>query len=896
MKKAPLLITVGIIVLAAAGYFVYEMYFHKQQLTPWDLVPENTVAVYEAGTCAECIEPVRNSSLWTIINKAAFYNKKRDSIQAILSFLTAPRAGSLASMHVTKKDDFDFVFYVPFKTLNERKLFEATMTQWEGKKTGKFSVREFNAIKIHEFSTKDCAFSWVLLDNVWVGSFTPFLVEDIIRVHTEGDGVSFRQKIADVYKMPKMKNDAGNLYVHLANLADWLAVFAPESSPEFIKYFGKAALLDVKAEEQNLVLNGFSLDDPTHQSILSVFTDQSPTSFSLKQFVSNRTVMLASYGISDGAQFGKRLMNSGQRSASVQDTLNQLTKSLHIPFNDLYSSINNEVGVCYVESGGQSLSKILLVETTDASKWTAVLNKLAEQFSTDTIFYEPFANYEIREIPLYQLPAKLFSPFTSGFDHSYYSVANNTVIIGDDLESLKNFLSDIDKEETWGKSVSQNKFLESTLLESNISLYVNTPRIWNILNGLVSEKWRTFIQENRAEITSAGMGAIQFSHLNQSFYTNISWMYKEPGATVASNTERTKTVVTGFNKKLSSSPIVVRSHVDKSDEVIVQDSAHQVHLVSAKGDVLWSKQLNGPIIGEVFQIDYFKNGKLQYYFVTAGTLHIIDRLGNYVAPFPVATEAKDIEFNSVIDYDHSMKYRFLVADKAGKLWMYDKEGKNLEGWNARNVEDGLFASPRHFRIKGKDYVIAIRKDGTVYLMNRRGESLKGFPLKLDARPSGDYYLEQGSTTENTFFVLVSRDGFRIKFNLQGKVHTRETLLKTSVEARFSLVNEQDEKSYVIVRQEPKGLVIFDKELKELIRNDYMGLNPTRVRFYDFGAGRLYYLVTDTTQDLTYIYDAQLNLITSPPLEAYGAVLRPLNSDKATVYFTYDRSLGIKSLF
>ena len=139
-------------------------------------------------------------------------------------------------------------------------------------------------------------------------------------------------------------------------------------------------------------------------------------------------------------------------------------------------------------------------------------------------------------------------------------------------------------------------------------------------------------------------------------------------------------LVTTFPTVLRGQPFVVRSHVDKSLEVLVQDSLNQIHLVSSNGSVLWSMQMDGPLIGELFQVDYYKNGKLQYLFATEGKLHIIDRLGNYVPPFPVTTQANDIEYLSLVDYDHSRNYRFLITDASGKIWMYDKQGTNLEGW------------------------------------------------------------------------------------------------------------------------------------------------------------------------------------------------------------------------
>ena len=149
--------------------------------------------------------------------------------------------------------------------------------------------------------------------------------------------------------------------------------------------------------------------------------------------------------------------------------------------------------------------------------------------------------------------------------------------------------------------------------------------------------------------------------------------------------------------------------------------------------------------------------------------------------------------------------------------------------------------PRHYRIRGKDYIIAIRDDGNVYLMNRRGELLKNFPLNLNARPSGDYYLETGSSRENTAFVLVSRDGFRIKFNLDGKVLTREALVKNTVDAHFSLVPEKDFKSYMILRQEAKQLTLFDEKLNTIVSSDFIG-RPTHTQYNDFGSGKVY--ITD----------------------------------------------------
>lgn len=895
MKKIPLLITAGILALCVGGYFIYEKLFVTRYLSPWDLVPENTVAVYEPGNCTTCIEPVTNSPVWEVIKKAAFYGGMQDSLRNLFSFLSTPKTGSLVSLHVTRKDDFDFVFYVPVVSETKKNIFDAIFEEWKEKNGKYFREREYNGIKIQELTFQKQVFSWVTLDNVWIGSFTPFLVEDVIRVFGKSEGSPFRNDLSGLYQLPHISKDAGNLYVHLPRLADWFSVFSPEvKQMEAINNFGKASLLDIKADDHFLVLNGFTMNAADITSTLSVFNDQTPTSYDLKQYVSNRTVLMATYGISDGAKFGERMSDYPLRK-SLEDTLKKINTSLKFKSGELYKVIDNEVGVCYLESGGRQLSKILIVESSQPEIWLDALNGLSEKLSVDTVFYEQYADYDIKEVPLFKFPEKILWPFVTGFEHCYYTFSGKYIIMGDDLEELKLFLDDIVKEDTWGKSVAQNKFLESALLESNMGLYVNTSLALNVLYGTVNQRWKQYLTENKRLLSSLGMGAIQFSNLNESFYTNVLWQFKEPDRGQL-RSKPVNSTLTSLNHGIMSPPYIVRSHVDKSDEVLLQDSSHQIYLVAQDGKVLWSLMVNGPIKGNVDQIDYFKNGKIQYLFATPGTVHIIDRLGNYIDGFPLEVTAKEIEYVSVIDYDHSKNYRFLIAERSGKLWMYDKNGINLDGWAPGSAGGSLLTYARHHRIRGRDYIVAIRKDGKVYAFNRRGELLKAFPLDLNARPAGEYFLESGNSLANTSFVVVSRDGFRIKFNLEGKIVSRETLIKTAIESQFSLITDKNRRSYVMVRRDNKRIDILDQQGKDFIANEFVGSNSVEVQYFDFGAGKVFYVITDFVQDLSFIYDAQGNLISYPPVESYAISLKPSESNQVLMYFTYGKSLAIKPLY
>ena len=894
MKKLPLFITLGIIVVTVGGYFLYDHLLKEKKIGPWDLVPVETILVYETGDCESCRDQLKSSSIVGIINEAAF-SSEQDSLQKITDFvLNQVGSGTLISLHVTRNDNFDFIFYSPANLTLEHQ-FNNTLEKLRGIKGVTFSQREYNGVQIFELSQKQRTFSWINIGNVWVSTFTPILIEDVIRMHN-ANGVSYRDRLGSVFQLPRVKNDGGNIYLSLRNFAEWFSLFINDPPSPLIQNFGQSALLDVKiSNDQNFVLNGFCVDSITHTNyILSAFKNQVPVPFGLKQFVSNRALMVASYGISNGSAFQKDLLSATKGNRAILDTLAQISKSLSVDLQEMVTTLSGEVGVVSLEGRGGRLSNILIINSVNGvDTWHNTFNALSEKVSMDTVFYEKYSDYEIRELPLYRFPEKLFYPLVSGFNTSYYTRLGNTFLISENLDGLKRYLDDIDREETWGKSVAQNQYLETTLLESNVSLFINTPRIWSNLENSLRPRWKKFVQNNRPLLRSLGMGAAQFSHLNDSYYTNVSWAYKSSAAARKAPVATNEKLITNFGSKLAKFA-VVRNHVDRTFETLVQDSAFNVSLVSPQGKVLWKIQTDGLIAGEVIQIDYYNNGKLQYFFTTPGLLHVVDRLGNYVKPFPVRIQEQDIEFVSLVDYDHSKKYRFFVAGRSGKIWMFDKDGTNLEGWQPKETSGSLFSPPRHYRIRGKDYIIAIQDDGKAYLMNRRGEVQKNFPLDLDARPAGDYYLETGSTRENTSFVLVSRDGFRIRFNLDGKVRSREPLVKNTVNAQFSLVPEKEAKSYMIMRQETKQYTLFDDKLNSVLVSDFIG-RPADTQYSDFGSGKIYITVTDHSQDLSFVYNGQGKLVTILPFESYAIALRPFDLDKAMVYTIFENSLTLQSL-
>src|SRR5690606_11986881 len=229
--------------LVAGGYFAYDRFLNKTLVSAWDLVPVETVLVYESSNCNECTASLKGIPISEIIQRAAFNSRNLDSLEIIRDFALSFQQPTLVSLHATQKENFDFVFYLPYNKdlqLQSELVFDKIYKSKGVKK----SIREFNGIQIQEVLYNKIIFSWIVIDNNWVGSFSPILIEDVIRTYTTKDK-TFKQSLSSVYQLPTIKKDGGNVYVHMENFATWFSLFTNEKPNSLIKQFGQSALLDL---------------------------------------------------------------------------------------------------------------------------------------------------------------------------------------------------------------------------------------------------------------------------------------------------------------------------------------------------------------------------------------------------------------------------------------------------------------------------------------------------------------------------------------------------------------------------------------------------------------------------------------------------------------------------
>ncbi len=420
---------------------------------------------------------------------------------------------------------------------------------------------------------------------------------------------------------------------------------------------GKSAFLDLKVGDKTANLTGFSfVDQPTQ--FLSNFRTSSGAEFDIANIIPIEASWFYHFSTKDPAALGTSLQQYYQ--ATAPDVLKyqaKLLKDADFDVNYTFNLMDEEIGLITMESAATGEHhQLLILEVNDMGEALKFFNSAGERHmltTGDTLYHEQYGNYEIRKLPVANFPYALLGNLARGFEDSYYLQYRNNLVFSNNLQQLKNFTISIENEGTWTKSLRISHFLDQTNKEASFSLFVNTPRAWNQLLSGLKPSWKDYLAEHQFSFKNLEFLAFQFSTVDDKFYTNLT-IY-QPNLPIRSIPERIKTLRSiTLPDFIKTKPWLVTNHNNKLKEVFVQDTANNVYLIGSDFSVIWDKSISAPIISDVRQIDYYKNGKLQYIFATKEAVHILDRTGAYLPEFPKKlAQIKEIEHFGIIDYDNT---------------------------------------------------------------------------------------------------------------------------------------------------------------------------------------------------------------------------------------------------
>ena len=571
-------------------------------------------------------------------------------------------------------------------------------------------------------------------------------------------------------------------------------------------------VLDFEHTDNSLNYNGILTSTDSITNYIDAFKNTIPQKTNTISIAPYKTGSLISIAFDDFSVFNKNL-----------SLLNDTT----LEDSETFLNFTNEIAVIENALILHSLDPNLIIESIE--------DKSNIETFRDIDIYE-FGNPEIFKSNL--------KPFISFENAQFFSVFENFIVFSNSTETLKSILTD---------ALNNNTLANSNAFQS--------------INDNLSDEASLFIfkdSEGLSEILGKTMkgynaNAVQFIHEDN--YTHINGIIQKFKKRAASNSVA-ETFTSQLEATILSPPQAVKNHVTKAHDIVVQDVNNMLYLISNSGSILWKKQLQGKILGQVEQIDMYKNGRLQLAFATSNRLYVLDRNGKDVSPFPLKFNDAITQPLSVFDYDKRKDYRLLVT-QGKNLLMYNAKGQAVNGFNYKNNGSEIVSQPKHFRIGTKDYIV-FGAGETLKILNRQGDNRINVKDKIRFSDNEVYLYQNKFTTTNTLGELIQVDtkgGLSSKnLNLTDK-HKIATTSKTLVSLR---------------------------ENRLIIKSRTIDLD-----FGEYTAPRIFYLndkIYVTTTDLqskkVYLFDSQAKSIPNfPVFGTASATLEKLDGERGLELIT-----------
>jgi len=520
-----------------------------------------------------------------------------------------------------------------------------------------------------------------------------------------------------------------------------------------------------------------------------------------------------------------------------------------------------------LESGSPSeKNSALLIKTTKAEQaW-----ELLKEYRDTTDFYptEQYLGNEILFFSEENFPAHLFNGRFIGFDQTYISLVDQLLVMSNSALGMRTLLDDYSQGNTWAKNPNETTLLTPAAGYSKTYLL---PRIWPTWVQSTNPTWNTFLQKYAAELQAFTSLALRIHQSSKGPEATLIINYTSEGTTQIAS-QKSFELASGKEVVLPANliygPKAIKNFNDGTEDLVIQDQNHVLYVINSAGEQVYSQPLSGPILSETFQIDYFKNGKLQLVLATADRIYAIDRLGDPLPGFPKEISGEKITHLSVLDYDQSLDYRYFIATEKGNLWLLDKMGKDLENWNPLPLGEPTNGTPFHARVPGKgDFMVVLGKSGKLHFFSRKGESRSGSPLQLPEGIASPLIFKKTGTPS---LQTVTIGGEVIEISFSGEILKKTQVQKTNRDDRFRELPDQKGNGSLLVVEQFNKIQLFDSQQLFLMS---LPLKADKIwlGYFDFGSSRKIVAVTDQQQGMGYLYDLKGNLLISTPLQSEGEI-------------------------
>jgi len=459
------------------------------------------------------------------------------------------------------------------------------------------------------------------------------------------------------------------------------------------KHLASWSEMDVAIRKNKLIINAVSLSSDSSNTFLSNFNHRAtPTNYSAAIASSS------SYALTMNVGKPTEWMRDFNRYRGKKQRLKKANSLLEAAGIDAMQATTWVSGAMFRAGYGEEVVLGIALEESSAMK------DALESISSQSSLWQGMPKGTLQEKHKF-IFSSLFGWFFSDLGTPSWMIHDDWLLLASNENILEVYAGELRLGKHWGNTDRLTSFKEHIDEKAHFGLAfpLALAEEKSLITGVSGGNW-------------SNMNVLASLDVKDDLAFGNITVYPQEESTTQSSTYLWSTAL---EAEIARGPWLVKNHRTGLNNVIVQDASNIVYWLLEDGKIAWKKTLEGPIVGDIDQVDLFKNNKFQLLFTTSNQLHCIDLLGRDVENYPVSLPQSTTLGAAVLDYDKNRNYRILVPCGTS-IYNYTGDGQLVKGWKTDASKDQLIQKPFLFQKNGKDYIITSTRT-TPVVLNRRGE-------------------------------------------------------------------------------------------------------------------------------------------------------------------------------
>ncbi len=622
-------------IIAVIAVITLSIYFGrtKRNLSPViSAVPNKVALILETNDFSYLINKIsKNKDIKSIVSELKLTRKFNKDFLFLDSLLRSNKIFKkftnnktvIISAHLLGKENMDFLFATSFSERNKIiQTFNSEILKIDENIISEGKIFAGAEIFHKRIPYKKLEFFYTFYEDYFLMSFSEVLLQKSIKNINSKASLFSDNNFKTLYQNASNKNIA-SIFINYNNFFSYINSTSTNTFKDknmLMQKFADWSVFNLNIKRKEIKLTGHTILKPEMQ-FLRMFKNTKPERNKVLKILPEKTSMFITLNIGDGSDYKykyEEYLGMMRNLNNHKIRLAEFYKKYRITEdkNSLYEIIGNEIALVYEDfnKNGKKHNAFVFLKYKDIEKadmFFSSLNKFAGNNSEVQKYISNNQEYRIFKVPEKNLPEMFFGTIFKDINASYVSFINDFMVFSEKISSLKTLINSYENDRTLKRKSQNYSFIRSFSDQSNIFFYTDLFHSKSIVKQIFKEEKAKQFEEDATVFEKIQGPAIQFISDTYPIYTSLKFTVNSKKQVISETVweVRLDTVIAG-------KPFIVLNHNTNEKEIVIQDVANKIYLINKSGKILWTRQLDGKIISEIYQIDFYKNKKLQLLFNT----------------------------------------------------------------------------------------------------------------------------------------------------------------------------------------------------------------------------------------------------------------------------------------